>query len=96
MKCSIVELPDGGRAIVCGSRRYVVQRCACGAEATKLCDWILTRSRAPMFGIGTGTITTCDAPLCEKCTTSPAEGKDLCAKHAQVWRDGTRQQALPL
>lgn len=66
-----------GGAIVCGPRRRE-RRCPCGQPATLLCDW-----RMPEKG------GTCDAPLCARCTTSPAPDKDLCASHAaqfETWR----------
>jgi hypothetical protein len=28
---------------------------------------------------------TCDRPICEICTTSPAPEKDLCPEHARAW-----------
>jgi len=48
------------------------QRCKCGRRSTKLCDWKVPGG-------------TCDAPLCERCTTVPAPEKDLCPKHAAEW-----------
>ena len=72
MTCNTVTLPDGARAIVCTQTR----RCACGRPHTLLCDW-----KMPAKASGT-----CDAPLCRKCTTSPAPDKDLCANHAAEWK----------
>jgi hypothetical protein len=79
MTCEHVSLPGGGTAIVCSSHRS--KRCKCGLPATLLCDW-----KVPSRESGT-----CDAPLCEGCTVSPAEGKDLCPKHAEAfghWKAG--------
>ena len=59
-----------GNAIVCGTRRR--QRCACGRPGTLLCDWKVKGKRSG----------TCDAPICSRCTTSPAADKDLCPAHA--------------
>ncbi len=75
MPCQSVTLSDGSRAIVCGSaaRR---QRCACGNWATLLCDWT-----GPAKG------PTCDAPICTRCATAPAVGKDLCRTHAAAYRE---------
>lgn len=67
MTCEVVTLPGGFKAIVCGPRRR--KRCACGRPANLLCDW----------KVGGGT---CDAPICASCSTSPAEGRDLCQAHA--------------
>jgi hypothetical protein len=35
MTCTVVTLPSGVRAIVCGPTR----RCACGRKGVLLCDW---------------------------------------------------------
>lgn len=72
MTCEHVTLPDGGRAIVCSSRRRA--RCACGRPAPLLCDWKISGRRG-----------TCDAPLCNRCTTSPAPDNDLCPAHAEAF-----------
>lgn len=69
MNCERVTFPDGGVAIVCGSRTR--KRCTCGRRATLECDW-----KVPSRKSGT-----CDAPICESCTMSPAPEKDLCPKH---------------
>ncbi len=79
MNCQRVILPDGGAAIVCGTRRR--QRCKCGRPGTLLCDW-----KVPTKQSGT-----CDAPICDRCATSPAPDKDLCPKHAaefETWKAG--------
>jgi hypothetical protein len=84
MTCERVTLPGGGSAIVCGPRQPY-DRCRCGRIATLLCDWKMPEG-ATIRKSGT-----CDTPLCERCTTSPAEGKDLCPKHAEAfeaWRAG--------
>lgn len=77
MNCQPVKLPNGGSAILCGTKR----RCKCGRRATLLCDW-----KVPTKKSGT-----CDAPICTRCTTSPAPDKDLCPKHAaefETWKAG--------
>lgn len=74
MACESVKLPDGGTAIVCGPRRPS-KRCACGRPATLLCDWKVPGKRSG----------TCDAPICDRCATSPAPDKDLCPAHASEW-----------
>jgi hypothetical protein len=76
LACERIPMPNGGAAIVCGTRRR--QRCACGRPGTLLCDWKTPTTRG-----------TCDAPICARCTTSPAPDKDLCAKHAaafEAWK----------
>lgn len=72
MTCDHVTLSGGARAIVCSQTR----RCKCGRRATLLCDW-----KVPQRKSGT-----CDRPLCDRCTTSPKLGKDLCAAHAEAFR----------
>lgn len=74
MPCEVTTLPNGGRAIVCGSRRR--QLCACGRTATQLCDWKVPGRRSG----------TCDKPLCSRCTHVPAPDKDLCPAHAAEWK----------
>lgn len=74
MPCHTVATP-GGAAIVCGVRGR--QRCACGRPATLLCDW-----KVPTKKSGT-----CDAPICSRCATSPAQDKDLCEKHATAYAE---------
>ncbi|CAN5571359.1 hypothetical protein BH10PSE14_BH10PSE14_06120 [soil metagenome] len=79
MTCEHVTLPGGGRAIVCSQTR----RCPCGRRHTLLCDWKVPGKKSG----------TCDAPLCEHCTTSPAPDKDLCAKHAQAYAEWRASRA---
>ncbi|KQR83485.1 hypothetical protein [Sphingomonas sp. Leaf343] len=69
--------------IVCGGHSR--KRCPCGRRADRLCDWKVEGKRSG----------TCDSPICSGCSTSPAPGKDLCAKHAvalEEWRTGKRAQ----
>lgn len=77
MSCDVVTMPDGARAIVCSRRK--AERCDCGRRATLLCDWKVPGRRSG----------TCDRPICSRCATSPAPGKDLCQEHAvacSAWR----------
>ena len=74
MTCHYVTLPTGGTAIVCTAGG--AKRCPCGRLANRLCDWKLPSKRSG----------TCDAPLCGRCSTSPAPGRDLCAAHADAFR----------
>jgi len=83
MACERVSLPDGGHAIVCGTRSTRKDRCACGRVATRLCDWKVPERRSG----------TCDAPICASCATSPAPEKDICPAHApalRAWQDNRR------
>lgn len=80
MACEHVSLPGGGTAIVCGTTRR--QRCACGRAATLLCDWKVPGKRG-----------TCSAPICARCTLSPAPEKDLCPTHATAFHEWKNQPA---
>lgn len=82
MTCEHVQLPGGGSAIVCSSRRRA--RCKeCGRPADLLCDWKVPGKRSG----------TCDAPICGRCTTKPAADKDLCPTHAQAFKEWQAQRA---
>jgi len=85
MACHHVQLPGGGHAIVCGSRRRRPPKCVCGSglPADLLCDW------------KTGPGKTCDLAMCARCTTKPAEGKDLCPGHAKAWRAWLAAKGVP-
>ncbi len=73
MVCTRVKLGDGSVAIVCGPRQKPKPCSKCGRPAGLLCDW-----KVPERLSGT-----CDAPICARCTHSPAKDKDLCPKHAE-------------
>ncbi len=80
MVCQVITLPDGVPAIVCGPRGRADQRCGCGKRANLLCDW----------KVGSGT---CDTPICNDCTFSPAINKDLCPAHRHAYADWQARQA---
>lgn len=61
-----------GSVIVC--TREKPKRCHCGNAASRLCD------------AKTGPRSTCSAPLCPRCTYSPAQGVDLCPTHREATR----------
>ena len=86
MTCSPFTLPNGQRGFVCTRiRRKHEPRCQCGLNvASLLCDWKLPRTPGKPRR-------TCDAPLCDLCTTSPASGKDLCPSHAAEWQQRLEQ-----
>ena len=69
MPCDLVNLPTGGKAIVCSSGRRV--RCSCGQRAPFLCDWKVPGKKSG----------TCDAPICGGCASSPSPEKHLCVSH---------------
>lgn len=67
---------SGTWGFVCGPGARA-KRCAyCGDAATRLCDFAVDRKR------GKGT---CDAPLCDRCTTRIAGDGDLCRAHVPLW-----------
>jgi hypothetical protein len=72
-----VRMPGGNVAFLrmAGKRP---RPCRCGADATRLCDWITAR--------GVKLRRRCSEPLCDSCTSSPAPGKDLCPTHAGEWK----------
>jgi hypothetical protein len=64
--------------IVCGSRVKTWAPCAyCKRPSSRLCDFPVTKDR--------GVKGTCDAPLCDDCTTRIAGDGDLCRAHAPLW-----------
>jgi hypothetical protein len=72
--CEVVNLADGGTAIVCsrsrgndwrgGGRCYI-----CDAPATKVCDAPVEKGR------------TCDRPVCARHATPLGQGLDVCPAH---------------
>lgn len=71
MVCTRVTLGDGTTAIVCGPKQKRKPCSSCGRPAGLLCDW-----KVPERLSGT-----CDKPICDRCTHSPAPDKDLCGEH---------------
>ena len=60
MTCHPFTVPGIGSGFVCTSEKR--KRCACGRRADLLCDWKVAGKKSG----------TCDAPICSRCTTSPA------------------------
>lgn len=88
MHCENIDVPGVGRVIICGRNPSIDVRAACrvcGAPASKLCDF---PTRRPVIHGGRQTLQkgTCDAPLCEKCTTDIGGDSDLCPVHAKAWK----------
>lgn len=68
--------------------------CRCGAPATRLCDWKIVGEYEVQRVPGQHPKqATCDEPLCDCCTSSPAPGKDLCPTHAAQWKARTEAPA---
>lgn len=86
MKCAVVRV-GGVTAIVCGSPRKPKKCAECGkAPGTRLCDWKVLKNVQTRDG-GTQQVRgTCDKPLCDVCAFPPAHKKDLCAEHAQAFK----------
>lgn len=86
MACSVVKLPGGQTAFVCGTKRKA-PRCACGSgkPADLLCDGVVEGG-------------TCDARLCADCADSPEPGKDFCPDHAPPAKPKVRDRrpAVPM
>jgi hypothetical protein len=78
MPCEVIKFPDGGHGIICsrGPRTKPKPCVRCGEPSSQLCDWKVTNRKSG----------TCDRPLCQRCTFSPAEEKDLCPEHAATWK----------
>lgn len=76
MPCHTVPLKGGGVAIVCTGRQRPKKCKGCGRPAGLACDWKVPNRKSG----------TCDAPICARCTTSPAPGKDLCPDHAEAFK----------
>lgn len=73
MTCDVIDIPGGGRAIVC-SRGRRAKRKPC-ATCKELCDLLCD---------GHG----CDKPLCPSCAVSPSRDIDfcpLCCREAFTW-----------
>lgn len=84
MTCTPIDIPGVGRGFICGPRSKRKRCSGCGRPADLECDW-----KVP--GRKTGT---CDAPICSKCTTSPAPEKDLCPEHAQAWAEWKARRSV--
>lgn len=76
MTCETVLLPNGGRAIVCGSSQRAKRCVGCGQRASRECDWKVKSHRSG----------TCDLPICANCAVAPAPEKDLCPAHAEAFK----------
>lgn len=82
MPCTPINVPGLGTGFVCGPRRKKARCASCGRPADLLCDW-----KVPGRKSGT-----CDAPICNQCTTSPAPDKDLCPAHAAAYEQWKAKQ----
>ena len=80
MICQKVDFGNGVRGFVCSSGKR--KRCKCGRAANLLCDWKVPERKSG----------TCDEPICERCSTSPAPGKDLCSNHAKEFERWKEQR----
>jgi hypothetical protein len=85
MPCIPFEV-NGARGFICtrGQRRRKCSVCK-RPTASRECDWKKPKKKSG----------TCDAPLCDRCTFSPAEDKDLCPDHATAYEAWVKQRGLP-
>lgn len=79
MPCEFIELGQGKdkvTAIICtrGRKKW----CACGKQATRLCDYPNPTKRKRDK--------TCDIGMCPGCTTNVGPDRDLCAAHVRTVR----------
>jgi hypothetical protein len=79
MHCARIKLnvPGVGEtvAIVCGARPRMKRCRSCKRPASRLCDFQTGETLL-------GEPITCDAPICEECTTRVSPDKDHCPEHA--------------
>lgn len=76
MKCTRVQMPGGGTAIICGPRQRQRKCGACPvprSPATLLCDWKMPGGK------------TCDKPLCSLHGRKVADDKHLCPEHSAAY-----------
>lgn len=65
----VLKLPEGGTAIVCGTKP--MKACICQAKVSAyLCDYPMELSPG-----------TCDAPLCDDCRRPQGPNIDYCPDH---------------
>ena len=80
MPCTPFRAADGSVGIICGRGRQPRRPCvSCGAPSTRLCDF------------PTSATTTCDAPLCARCTQRLGRSGDRCPEHRVRRLAPTRQ-----
>ena len=88
MHCEVLDLPDGTRVTICGANRTLkMPACRfCGKPSVKLCDFPVRDSTGNHIKWYDKRRHTCDAPLCENCTTNAGGDSDLCPVHAKAWK----------
>ena len=85
----IVNLGNGVAAFVCGGRqKKTLCRFCRTRSSTKLCDF-------PVAVGDVGHKRTCDAPMCDQCSTSISYEVDYCPNHKSK-RPAAQQSVLPL
>jgi hypothetical protein len=72
--CDEIKLSDGSSLLLCGLRAFR-KFCACGRQATLLCDWKVAAHKSG----------TCDRPICARHAKQVAPGKHLCPLHQQLY-----------
>ena len=77
MACEYVKV--GGLTAICCGRGPALFCCFCHERAaTKLCDYPVPENKSA----------TCDAPICNHCTTRVGPNRDYCPAHKQHARQG--------
>jgi len=74
--CDEIKLSDGSSLLICGLRAFR-KFCACGRQATLLCDWKVAAHKSG----------TCDRPICSHHAKQVAPGKHLCPLHQKQYDD---------
>ena len=74
----VLELPDGGRAMVCGNKPMKACVICRAAVSAFLCDWQVGDLSTEIAG---GGFVTCDAPICDECKVSKGPNVDWCPTH---------------
>jgi hypothetical protein len=74
--CDVVDLPGGGRAIVCGGGRRTPKCSFCKERpGSKQCDYPINGSK--------GGGNTCDAHICTECALHLEPDNDYCPMHKE-------------
>lgn len=70
MACKVYQFPDGGKAIVCGSKKALPPACStCGRPCSILCDFPVAKGK------------TCDKPACETHSKQVGPDAHFCEQH---------------
>ena len=83
--CEHIRVSKDDHLIVCGLRTFK-KYCACGREATALCDWKVAARKSG----------TCDRPICAQHAKSVSGGrKHLCPEHQLRYDEWKKRHPVP-